>query len=254
MTILVDAGNSRVKWAWWSGDRIDVGEPFATDSRALHGRLRALWNGLPAPQAVYVSNVAGPDWERQFIAWVRAAWNLDIRLVRSQARGHGIFSGYLQPESLGVDRWVGLIGARWQFGLPFCLVDCGTAITVDLVDAEGRHRGGLIAAGLRLMQDALLQRAPGVATGGGVFSGRFWGISTAEGLESGAREMVLGLIDRAFQQARATLGMEPALILTGGDGELLAPHVTVPFQLDPHLVLQGLAAIARNECSAALRG
>ncbi len=251
MTLLVDAGNSRVKWGWLTGEEIDVGRPFATDALALQERLQELWCGLPTPRAVYLSNVAGLDWERRFIAWVGAAWNAEVRVIRSQREGFGIVNGYQQPESLGVDRWVGLIGARARFGLPFCLVDCGTAITFDLVDAVGRHRGGLIAAGLRLMQDALLQRAPGVAAADAPGS-RFWGVSTAEGLQSGAREMALGLIERAFRQAQTTLAMETPLILTGGDAERLAAHLHTPCQFAPNLVLQGLAAIARSDSSVGL--
>lgn len=247
MTLLVvDIGNSRVKWGWSRLVGIDAGEPFPTDSQGIHSQLQVLWTGLPKPSAVYLSNVAGSDLERQVADWVRDAWGLETRVIRSEAETRGMVNGYEQPETLGVDRWVGLIGARAAFGLPLCLIDCGTAVTVDLVDAYGKHRGGVIAPGLHLMRECLLQRARGIvasrAPGGG-----FWGRSTSEGLENGLLQMVLGLIDRALLHAGSTLGAEPTVVLTGGDAERVAAHLHAAYHLAPHIVLQGLAEIARNE-------
>lgn len=255
MMILVDAGNSRVKWAWCEHGAIQPGEAFPTDDRVLPNQLQERWAGLARPEAVYLSNVAGADWERACREWVQAAWNAEIRVVRAEARCCGIVSGYEKPETLGVDRWVGMIGARASVGLPFCLIDCGTAITADLVDEQGRHCGGLIAPGLRLMREALLHRAPGVAAAGAV-RGSFWGRTTAEGLESGTREMAAGLIERVHGEAQRTVGTEPTLVLTGGDAEAVAGHLRIPRRLLADVVLRGLAEIARlgsEESSAAAR-
>lgn len=252
MTILVDAGNSRVKWAQCVGEEMHIGEPFATDSGALAAELQARWSALP-PQPVYLSNVAGLDWERRFVDWVRQVWRAEVHVARTSRDAFGILNAYEQPEKLGVDRWVGLIGARARFGLPVCLVDCGTAITVDLVDREGRHRGGLIAPGLALMVGALRGRVPGID--GGVDSVEcFWGCNTAHGLANGVREMALGLIERAIRGARITLGMEPTLVLTGGDAERLAAHLDIRHRHAPDVVLRGLAEIARRDRSTTLSG
>lgn len=253
MAILVDAGNSRIKWGWLKGGAVRVGDPFATDSVALPDQLRERWSVLSEPRVVYLSNVAGPEWERRFLGWVRREWHAEVRVVRSQPQAFGIVNAYQRPETLGVDRWVGLIGARVLFGLPFCLVDCGTAITVDLVDRSGRHRGGLIAPGPTLMKDMLMRRVPGIQDGLALPEG-FWGRSTACGIDGGVRETAIGLIERAARQARITLDIEPVLVLTGGDAERLAAYLESACQLVPDLVLSGLAAIARSECSSALGG
>lgn len=252
MILLVDAGNSRVKWACLQRAEIQAGEAFPSDPKMLAGQLRSRWAGLAKPRAIYLSNVAGAEWERTFVDWARAVWDSEIRVLHAEADAYGIVNGYEKPETLGVDRWVGLIGAKAIVGLPVCLIDCGTAVTVDLVDAQGRHRGGLIAPGLTLMKDSLQRGTRGVAAGVGA-SGVFWGRNTAEGLENGAREMILGLIGRSAHAARSTLGELPTLVLTGGDAKRLAVMLEIPHRLAPDLVLRGLAAVAQQglqPCSA----
>lgn len=253
MTLLVDTGNSRVKWGWLEGTEIEAGETFPTDAESLPGQLQARWQRLSEPRAIYLSNVAGPGWEVSFLGWIRATWNSKIYRLRAAADAYGIVNAYKQPETLGVDRWVGMIAARGLFGLPFCLIDCGTAVTVDLVDRQGMHHGGLIAPGLKRMKDSLPLKIPVVGAAEGVSRG-YWGRDTTEGVETGTREMILGLIGRAVDAAQRTLGEAPVVVLTGGDAERIAALLEIPHRLAPDLVLQGLATIARQDRSAALGG
>src|SRR5208337_55868 len=107
--------------------------------------------------------VAGGAIERQIGAVARRAGWSPPRWVRSDARAAGIRNAYHEPWRLGVDRWVALIGARDFFpGHALLIVSVGTAMTIDLLDARGRHRGGLITPGPRLMIDALLERTAGI--------------------------------------------------------------------------------------------
>jgi len=243
--LLVDVGNSRVKWGRIEERRLETGEAFPTDPTAMGKRLDDSWRALPRPESVYVSNVAGPDAERMLVDWFERHWNADVRVIRSTRQLCGITNGYEDPLTLGVDRWVGMIGVRAAFPLPACLVDCGTAVTVDLLDEHGRHQGGLIAPGLRLMKDALVQRAGCVSECRGASRG-FWGRSTGEGLQSGSLQMVLGLIERSLVQAQEGVGVSPTLILSGGDAELVSAQLNVPHERVPNIVLRGLAAIAET--------
>jgi type III pantothenate kinase len=253
MRLLVDAGNSRVKWAEFDGTRLDIGESFPTAAQTAAAQFHAHWAGRPAPRSVCLSNVAGPEWEKACIDWVRAAWDIDVQVVRSVAAAHGIVNAYATPSRLGVDRWVGMIGAKAVCGLPLCLVDCGTAVTVDLVGADGQHRGGWIAPGLPLMRSILADRLRLVA---GVPDGEVapWGGDTEECVACGTLAMVRGLVERALREARAALGEEPPLVLTGGDAAIIAAGVSTRYRVVQDLVLQGLARVAQDSNSAALRG
>jgi type III pantothenate kinase len=251
VTLLVDIGNSRVKWGRLERDgRIVVGTPLTTDASMLGADLDRVWAGIERPPAIVVCNVAGAAVEAALAEWVLRHWTLGPQLIRTAREGFGVVNGYTEPGRLGVDRWVGLIGARAVFGVPACLIDCGTAVTVDLLDSQGRHRGGLIAPGLRLMTDALRRGTRGGGGIGGPAAGlttRFWGQSTGEGLESGALQTAAGLVERAAQRARRDLGAEPTLVLTGGDASAISPLLSVPYRLAPTIVLQGLARFADGE-------
>ena len=245
MTLLVDIGNSRVKWGRLErAGNIHIGETLTTDSETLGPDLDRVWGAIEPPPAVLICNVAGPVIEETMVGWVRRHWIFDPRLIRTAPEGFGVVNGYERSERLGADRWIAMVGVRAVFGVPACLVDCGTAVTVDLVDADGHHRGGLIGPGLRLMADTLVRRASGVEGPGGDRQQAFWGNSTAKGLQSGVLQMVAGLIERAMQRARLELGDDPTLVLTGGDARAISPLLAESHQLALHIVLQGLAEYA----------
>lgn len=253
MTLLVDIGNSRVKWGRLgrAGD-IVVGEAVTSDTATLAADLDRVWGVTPRPPAVLVCNVAGLAIEQKLVGWVRKNWDIDPQLMRTAAEDFGLVNGYAEPGRLGVDRWVGLVGVRARFGFPACLVDCGTAVTVDLVDAQGCHRGGLIAPGLRLMRDGLQARARGIGAQQAGPLSDFWGRDTGEGIDGGVLQMVVGLIERALRHARCDLGRDPVLVLTGGDAPVVSAQLSMPYRLAPDIVLYGLAqyAVVAGTCPA----
>ncbi|GAB6067111.1 type III pantothenate kinase [Methylothermus subterraneus] len=243
--LLVDNGNSRLKWAVLRGDRFISGSPVLTAGRIAQAELHRLWGELaPAPQRALIANVAGPVAAEQLCAFIRTRWRFEPEFVRSQATGFGVVSGYAQPEALGVDRWLALVAARNRYALPALIADCGTALTVDVIDSAGRHRGGLICPGLKLMAEALALRASGI--GWTAWSGRREGLGdgTAAAVCLGARQAALGLIERTFRQQQSLYpGLR--LLLTGGDAAELALGLEIPAQVVPDLVLEGLAVVAR---------
>lgn len=247
MIVLIDAGNSRIKWARFDGRTLEPGPPFPTDLTQSDALFEAAWHRSPPPRSILLSNVAGPAWEAVLTAWVERTWACPIQVVSTEAAAFGLVNAYPVANRLGVDRWVAMIGARAEYGLPFCLVDCGTAVTVDLVDGQGRHRGGWIAAGLGLQREALLQRSAAlqVDVRAPAAPDLVWGDGTASGVVLGTVASIRGLAETALQQAEAALGFAPALILTGGDAAVVAQGLTVPHRVAEGLVLRGLAEYAR---------
>lgn len=244
---LVDMGNSRVKWGWAEGGKITAGESFPSDSGSLVQYLDSLWRALEPPRAIHVANVAGAAMGDGLVDWVSARWGVPVRFARSEAFSCGVANGYDQPQTLGVDRWVGLIGLRRYHGLPACLADCGTALTFDVLDAEGRHLGGLIAPGTALMKRALRQETRGIRdVEGGPVPG-FLGRSTAAGVESGVLRACAGLLEKSVAETARLLGRDPTLILCGGDGAAIGRFLGISYRFDADLVLRGLLTLANNE-------
>jgi type III pantothenate kinase len=255
--LLVDIGNSRIKWARVDGGRLGprraaahLGWGVADYGRRLFGRAPAARGGRGI-EAVLVSSVAGPKVNRALAAAARRA-GARTRFVKVPRRGGGLTVGYAEPWRLGVDRFVAAVGAHALFAsVPVCVVGVGTAMTIDLVGADGRHRGGVIIPGPTLMVETLLDRTHGIrrrARGGTrVVVGRsLFGRSTRAGIAQGARYAAAATIDQAVEQARGLVGRRPLVVLTGGGAPAVRGLLRCHWVMVPDLVLRGLGILCRT--------
>lgn len=240
--LLIDAGNSRIKWGLSAGETIALLEPIATAKLSEN-----LKDQTPEqPESIWISNVAGPSVETLFTGWAKQKWDMQPQFVKSCTEAFGVSNAYEKPERLGVDRWVCMIAAHHESLSSVCIADCGTAITIDCLDAQGMHLGGLIAPGLNLMQNALIQGTEGLRSAQGDYPG-FFAKNTASAILGGTLQAAAGLIERSFVEAQNQLRDKPLLILTGGDAPLISTQLKIPHQQMADLVLKGLLAIARND-------
>ncbi len=147
---------------------------------------------------------------------------------------------------LGADRWAAIIGAYKVFGGPACVIDAGTAITVDAVDARGLHLGGLIAPGPQSMRRALVDATANLRDLG---EGELALLckDTRSAISSGGWHAAAGLVERMHMLVGKRLGPKTRFIMTGGDAERLDALVPGRFTLSPDLVLLGLAAAAGSK-------
>lgn len=242
MILLVDIGNSCFKWA--VADRGAIAETRYLNYRET-GFVTALtqaWAELAAPAAIGLAAVAAPEVVEDVLKLGRKLWP-DANWVRPAAarQAFGVASAYRKPEKLGVDRWLAMIGARHYHSGAVCIVDCGTAITVDFVAADGRHQGGLICPGLRLMKQALAANthALPVAAGAGEVG---LAADTDAAIDSGVLWAAAGLVETALRRQNPSY----RLILTGGDAALLAQQLAGDWVLDSQLVFKGLLLCCRE--------
>lgn len=243
--LLIDIGNTNLKWALLQGGRLAPARAEPHRAVAVGDLAARCWSRTPPPDAIYLANVAGVELESGLADWMQAQWDRSPRMVRSVARACGVINGYDDPAQLGVDRWLTLLAVRRQERGAVCVVDCGTAITVDLLDGGGQHHGGVILPGLDLMREALLQqtRIPRVDP---VSIDTLFARDTASGVASAAVHAAAALIERAVRQAGADVNESPKLILTGSDAGRIAAQIDIPWQLDHELVMKGLVAIAQE--------
>ncbi|MBN8452990.1 type III pantothenate kinase [Accumulibacter sp.] len=239
MIIAIDAGNSRIKWATNDGGRwLDSGV-LATSDIAWLAEAADEW---PAGGEVVVCNVAGAA-VAAGISSLLAARQARISFLRPTAAACGVRNSYDLPAQLGADRWAALIGARAQWGSA-CLVVCaGTATTVDLLDAGGVFRGGLILPGFDLMRAALASNTAQLPLAEeGVF--RAAPRNTSDAIVSGCLQAQLGAVERMFAGIASEAGAQ--CLLTGGAAERLAAHLRIPFLLVDNLILRGLVRYAES--------
>ena len=238
--LLIDAGNTRIKWARVEADRLIPGVPFAIRPD-LPPEIKAAWDGLEKPLGVALSNVAGEQVEADIMSFIRCRWSLEPFVAQSQSSGFGVTSGYRDPEKLGVDRWLALVAARKRSHQPTVIVDAGSACTIDLLDAAGRHLGGHILPGTTAMGHALANGTHQIQYVKMTNSicldpGR----DTLAGISSGALLALVGAIERVVSDHEVSGFHNPSLLMTGGDAKNLADLLRYPAQTASHLVLEGL--------------
>lgn len=244
--LLIDAGNSRIKWGWVEGSAILATAAAAREGDGLPEAMLAAWSERH-PQRVIVSNVAGPRFAETLRAWCSQRWAIRPEFAAPQRCGYGVDTRYSEPGRLGVDRWLALIAVRDM--APVVVVDCGTAVTLDYLDPSGSHRGGVILPGLRLMQESLYRRAPGIrreSNGRGPGAGELLGIDTVECIEHGSRNAVVGGIEQTVAQWRRAFGRF-RLVICGGDAPVIQSLSKEEYHSEPHLVLRGLQIIANSK-------
>lgn len=234
MRLLLDAGNTRLKWGLRAGDAwLDQGVAEYAGLEALAAVLPRDGSALP----VFGVNVAGPA--------VAAA--LDQALARraaspvwlqAKAAGGGVVSRYTEPSQLGADRWAALVGARTLHAGACLVVTAGTATTVDVLNAQGVFEGGLILPGFEMMRRALAGNTAGLgyAEGQAVEFPR----NTADAIYAGCIHAQAGAVERMYARLRDPGAL---CLVSGGAADIVASHLEIPFRVAPNLVLEGLACL-----------
>lgn len=241
-----DIGNTRIKCAPVSED--DTLGPVTAIAHAGAGQAYAELAALLPPRggSAYVCSVAPVQVSLPLIELLATRFRC-VSLARSTNRFAGVSNAYPVPPRLGVDRFLALVAARARGPGAWLVCGVGTALTVDLLDSQGRHRGGRIAPSPALMRTALHQAAPHLPSGGG--QGPIFAVDTEDALASGCDGAALGLIYGSLADAARVLGCAPGVLLHGGGAFPLVGRVQGA-QHEPSLVLHGLARWARAAAAA----
>lgn len=254
-TLLFDAGNSRLKWAMVRNGRLGTLQAAPVDDRAALRRWLSRTKNLDRVIGV---SVAGATHDRALKAELLRAGAPAPGFMKSSDFAANVRNGYREAWRLGDDRWAGAIAAWHLAGCyrTVCAISVGTALTVDVVDNDGNHRGGMIAPGPELMLASLLGGTQGIArraarTGAPARGRRTrpqaiapLADNTREAIEGGCLMAATGLIDRAITQLTRELGQRPVLFITGGGAPTLLPLLKVASRHCPELVLRGVAILA----------
>ncbi len=249
MNLLLDIGNSRIKWALAQGSELQASAALAHGEEDLPGALSACWSSLEKPRQVVIASVVRGIIIEQVEQWIEHNWNCAVRNVQSRASAGGVTNAYLEPGKLGVDRWLALLAARNYYPGDVGIVDAGSALTIDLLAADGHHLGGLIAPGVETMLRSLTQERITLAVEGvsadvpKVLLGR----DTQAGVSNGVLYCLVSYIDRMTEEISRQRGGEVTWLLTGGDTQRLRPRLGNAFIPRPDLVLEGLALVADSD-------
>ncbi len=259
--LLLDAGNTRLKWALCERGQFLQRGVFTYEWSTLLAQFQTQWGDLAKRgmiKKLVLSNVAGERLESLLRQWwlgtclqekaLQETGLLTIDIVQAQAHAFGVRCAYRQPGQLGADRWAALIAARHHITGACCVIACGTALTIDVLSAEGVHVGGLIAPGMAIMRQSLLASTTqitehieaGDATNMSIFCVR----DTARAVQTGIMAATTGAVQQVLQQCHEHGQLVPVCVVTGGDAQVLLPTLPKGSLHGTEWVLKGLAIIA----------
>ena len=232
--LLVDIGNTRIKY-------------MRANKEGLHG-LEAIKHSLLTYQwmdehwadieVIYIASVAHENLTVLIKAWV-ALKNIACNVIKSEKHYAGLTNAYLNPENLGVDRWLAMQGAKKCFPMENLLViDLGTATTVDFLTAEGMHRGGWIFPGLHMLVNRVVDNTANVNKAMTLPEFEF-GQNTSECLHYSAIAGTVGLIEKAIEKASELASLDQ-IILLGGNAEVIAQYLPDNISIQDELIFHGL--------------
>ena len=238
LSLLIDQGNTRLKWVYASEGQIDedsLGVGSIDDFKQAFRQGRAI-----EPDSVLLSSVAESGHATQISEFCKRHWVLNTQLMKSTKSLGGVCNAYHDPALLGVDRWLAIVGAAAQYGKPVVIWDIGTATTLDAVDETGQHLGGFILPGPETIFGALSKDtnlnvpdswAPmGLAPGG----------STEKCIRNGVFATQVGALNQFLRSVSPGIGSDSTLVVTGGGAGELLSSLDFAYIHDPWLVFRGM--------------
>lgn len=253
--VVVDIGNSRIKWGRVANGRVMEAAAFGHDEPAAWQHQADQWELHRASRWVLAGVV--PAVIDQFSHWLTARGMkthvLTNHLFR-HANNLGFTTAVEEPDRIGIDRLLTAFAGWRRVGgkTPVAILNVGTALTLDFVEQDGVHRGGVILPGPRLMARSLHQHTarlplidikPVVPT-------KLWGENTEQAIALGIAHTVLGMADRMVRNWVETRPTPTTVFVTGGDagffeGFKFTTNVVGP-QTDPQLTLDGIRLAAEE--------
>jgi type III pantothenate kinase len=250
MRLLIDAGNTRVKWALTASDH--PASAWQAEGSLTHDALSGLASELRSHEIrdVWISNVAGDAMATQLTHILADAGfsASTLHWFASLPACGGVRNGYRDPAQLGCDRFAALIGARHHHpDRDLLVVNAGTATTVDALTADGQFIGGMILPGLGTMARSLAVNTAQLPPVTEVHLEQTLADNTRQAIISGCISAQTGAIARAFSRHP---GKSPLCLISGGAASFISPHLELPHQRVKHLVLTGLQVAALLETHA----
>lgn len=238
--LLLDIGNSRIKYT------VATNQHFTSYEAITHKQLTELWmdQHWGTNKIIYISSVAHEALVEVITHWadLKAIKSVVIKSENSYA---GLTNAYLEPESLGVDRWLAMLGAKVLFpSQNLLIIDAGTATTVDLIRKDGAHQGGWIFPGLNMLVNSVVNNTAHVK-GSTINPALAFGRNTCECLNFSAIAGTIALIEKSIEITKNSTGLDQVLLL-GGNSDVIAQYLRDKISIRSDLIFHGLHEYSKD--------
>lgn len=246
MNLLIDLGNSCCKFAIEEEGKI---EKYQSQKYGPFGKLysvKTLSNQFNDAKAVIISSVLSTEMNSQIKDTLTADGAGNIYFLDPVINSFGVSLTYEDPSTLGVDRVAAMIGAKEKYSGNSCIVDVGTAVTIDVLDAKGVHQGGVIFPGLAAMSQALLNNTKIETEQTTEAEFNVLARTTGNAIHSGCMSALVGGAEYVVNKMASNYDGFDQVVLTGGDAKLVEAHLSRPVIINDMLVLDGLVVVSQN--------
>lgn len=251
--LTIDMGNTSLNWAVWENNHVTLSNEGIHHSTFDGDTFRNIFLTLPAIDKIWVANVAGTRAAEQLEKYLTSDWSSSHKIAelvffKTQKKCCGVTNAYDDPSQYGVDRWAGLIAARSLCDTGVCVIDLGTAVTVDMMNDAGLHEGGMIMPGLTMMQQSLIKNTSDISFDASEFSShQAFANTTQAAVQSGTLNLLRAGLEDVCLQAIKRYGEKVTIFITGGLATKILPLLSLRQIIhEPQLVLTGLH-IAAND-------
>jgi len=247
INVLIDIGNTRVKVGAEESGKVSYIFSSSYDPKDPQPFLDQFSSYLDLHQLknIYLSSVASKKTNDHFVRNICKLTEITPQVAVTNRKMCGLENAYSKPEILGIDRWLALIGAFNLFDAPMCVVDCGTAVTIDTINDKGFFIGGLIVPGLAIMRNALIKNADAIDEYGEIAEKNYFPKDTSSAVNAGTVLSITALVEKVLHHYEATEYQKPLCVVTGGDGKIIQSYMDVESIYHPNLVFHGLAKYFR---------
>lgn len=236
MFLLIDIGNSRIKWLY--ANKLPAQVEAVSYNINWKRKLHLSWHLLPEPEVIALSTVNDDEISQTIIALAQKLWQKPVKVFVSQKTTQDTLTiAYQDAQRLGSDRYLAMLGARSLTQEPLCVIGCGTAITLDAVDGEGMHLGGVILPGMRIAENALLQRTTHLTHMR--WTPHFLGKDTASCIGAGIHHALPAGIEHIIDDLDHKFERKFKRFVFGGDAQILFGK-RKGYKIDPFLIFRGM--------------
>jgi len=256
---LFELGNSFLKYTVSDGK--DLGEikkiVYSENDEGLLTALNQAFALLPKFETAWLASVASKQVsDKVGEALTQAGHKLSI--INTKVSLLGVENAYKQADRLGVDRWLNLIAVKRQYNSAAIIIDAGTALTIDVIDATGKHLGGFISPGLKLMRKSLIENT-NFEYNEIKFKAK-WALAcdTESAVLRGTLYSIVSWVDRIVSNIELNNNDKFIRVISGGDAALLVPlldqdsknnfkHLKTKYIIDTNLTFSGMLSVAKSK-------
>ena len=244
MKLLLDLGNSRCKFAVLDDNGV---MDYGVQNYGPFGKLYTVKSlcDKHSLNKVVVCSVLSEKMNADIIDTLSNKDGNDVFILTAEKNCFGVQLSYDDPSAMGLDRVAALIAVKENYPGNSCIVDCGTAVTIDALNNSGIHHGGVILPGVKAMQKGLLESTK-IERGNSKVDFNVFANTTEQAIYAGCMSAVAGGIEYVVNKMTSAYDVIDQIIFTGGDAEEMQSYVNHQVKIDSTLVLDGLKVVAET--------